>query len=295
MADRWNEDRERDGRNRERSFGGDRPFRPAPYEGREDRSFQPSPDDRPRVFGERETGYSYSGYTGPRYGAGGYTGYGDRAVGDRGYGSRNYSTGRGAGYGSDAYQERGESRFGTPGGTGDDHRYDRGFRAGRDDGARPGFGQDLDGPAYARGAPRQEYERDDGRRGGGFMERAARFFGGERDRDEESHRGRGPTGYRRSDARISEDVHDRLTEDRHIDASSISVSVKDGEVTLSGTVADRHAKHHAEHIVEDLSGVAHVQNNLRVADRDRNRGATTNASAPMGENVKLSDQAAGKA
>jgi hypothetical protein len=295
MADRWNEDRERDVCNQERSYGRDRAYRPEPYDGREDRSFQPSPDDRPRVFGERETGYSYSGYTGPEYGAGGYTGYGARSVGERGYGSRNYSTGGGRGYGADVYQERGGARFGTPRPTGDEHLYDRSFRTDRDEHSRFGFGNDLQGPAYARGAPRQEYERDDGPRGGGFMERASRFFGGDRDRDEESHRGRGPTGYRRSDARISEDVHDRLTEDRHIDASSISIAVKDGEVTLSGTVTDRHAKHHAEHIVEDLSGVSHVQNNLRVADRDRNRGAMTNASAPLGENAKLSDQAAGKA
>lgn len=290
MADRWNEDRDRDARNPDRSYGRDRPYRPESYEGREDRSFRPSADDRPRVFGERETGYSYSGYTGPRYGAGGYTGYGDR-----GAESRNSSTGGGRGYGAEVYQERGASRSAGPRLTEDEHRYDRSFRADRDDHSRFGFGQDSEGPAYARGAPRQEYERDDGRRGGGFMERASRFFGGDRDRDEDSHRGRGPTGYRRSDDRISEDVHDRLTEDRHIDASSISIAVKDGEVTLTGTVTDRHAKHHAEHIVEDLSGVSHVQNNLRVADRDRNRGAVTNASAPLGENARLSDQAAGKA
>jgi hypothetical protein len=34
-------------------------------------------------------------------------------------------------------------------------------------------------------------------------------------------------------------------------------------VTLSGTVESREAKHRAERIVEDISGVAHVQNNLR--------------------------------
>jgi hypothetical protein len=41
--------------------------------------------------------------------------------------------------------------------------------------------------------------------------------------------------------------------------------VSGGEVTLTGTVESREAKHRAEHLVEDLTGVTHVQNNLRIA------------------------------
>ncbi len=78
------------------------------------------------------------------------------------------------------------------------------------------------------------------------------------------HRGRGPKGYKRSDERIHEDVCERLTEDRFIDASNVEVAVKDGEVTLSGTVASRGLKHRAEDLAELASGVRHVQNNLRV-------------------------------
>lgn len=78
------------------------------------------------------------------------------------------------------------------------------------------------------------------------------------------HRGRGPKGYKRSDERIHEDVCERLTEDRFIDASNIEVEVKGGEVTLSGTVASRGLKRRAEDLVEMASGVSHVQNNLRV-------------------------------
>ncbi|MEZ0172548.1 BON domain-containing protein [Microvirga sp. TS319] len=78
------------------------------------------------------------------------------------------------------------------------------------------------------------------------------------------HRGRGPKGYRRSDERIHEDVCERLTEDRFIDASNVEVTVKDGEVTLSGTVASRGLKYRAEDLAELASGVHHVQNNLRV-------------------------------
>lgn len=78
------------------------------------------------------------------------------------------------------------------------------------------------------------------------------------------HRGRGPKNYTRSDARILEDVNDILSDDGHIDASDIEVEVKDGEVTLSGTVSSRFAKRHAEDLAESASGVRNCQNNLRV-------------------------------
>jgi hypothetical protein len=44
----------------------------------------------------------------------------------------------------------------------------------------------------------------------------------------------------------------------------VSLTVSAGEVTLSGTVPDRESKHRAERVVEEISGVEHVQNNLRV-------------------------------
>jgi hypothetical protein len=79
------------------------------------------------------------------------------------------------------------------------------------------------------------------------------------------NRGRGPKGYRRSDARILEDVSDRLTEDRDLDASGVEVKVADGEVTLKGTVSDRAARRRAEDIASSVSGVRHVTNDLRAA------------------------------
>ncbi|HEX4740240.1 MAG TPA: BON domain-containing protein [Caulobacteraceae bacterium] len=81
---------------------------------------------------------------------------------------------------------------------------------------------------------------------------------------EGEHRGRGPSGYRRSDERIREDVNDRLSDDSWLDASNIDVHVHEGEVTLGGTVHDRHDKRHAEDLAERVAGVHHVQNNLRV-------------------------------
>lgn len=83
-------------------------------------------------------------------------------------------------------------------------------------------------------------------------------------------RGRGPRNYTRSDERVRDDVNDRLSDDAHVDASDIEVTVAEGEVTLGGQVQNRFAKRHAEDIAERVLGVRHVQNNLRVrnpADR----------------------------
>lgn len=95
--------------------------------------------------------------------------------------------------------------------------------------------------------------------------------------EDEGHRGRGPKGYRRSDERIREDVNDSLTEDSSIDASNIEVKVENGEITLSGTVSDRRSRRAAEDLAEAISGVSHVQNNLRVK-RDE-QTATPNSSS----------------
>jgi osmotically-inducible protein OsmY len=94
----------------------------------------------------------------------------------------------------------------------------------------------------------------------------ASWFGDEaaHARREEDHSGRGPRNYQRSDARIEEDVNDRLTDDRMVDATDITVTVKDREVTLDGHVHSRAAKRRAEDCADSVSGVAHVQNNLRV-------------------------------
>ena len=132
------------------------------------------------------------------------------------------------------------------------------------------YGRDRSGSeSFGRGSRDYNEER-------GFFERAGdevrSWFGDEdaerrRDRDMREagqHRGRGPKGYQRSDARILEDVNDRLTEDPHLDASEIEVRVENREVTLTGTVNSRFEKRHAEDLAESVSGVTHVQNNLRI-------------------------------
>lgn len=106
----------------------------------------------------------------------------------------------------------------------------------------------------------------------GFFERAgdevASWFGDKEAarRREQDYRGHGPSDYTRSDDRIREDANDRLTEDARVNARNISVSVQNGEITLNGTVGSRDQKRRAEDVVEDISGVKHVQNNLRVQD-----------------------------
>jgi hypothetical protein len=79
------------------------------------------------------------------------------------------------------------------------------------------------------------------------------------------HRGRGPSGYTRSDERIREDINDRLTDYDYIDASNINVEVQGGEVVLTGTVESRYEKRLAEDIAEDCSGVKNVENRLRIS------------------------------
>src|SRR4051795_8367894 len=107
----------------------------------------------------------------------------------------------------------------------------------------------------------------------------------DRERPRTDHRGRGPRGYVRSDQRIEEEIHARLTDDPSVDGTEIEVSVRDGEVTLSGSVASRFERgggggaaaggwggsrcerRRAEDIVDQVSGVRHVRNDLRPRDR----------------------------
>ncbi|MFL5295469.1 MAG: BON domain-containing protein [Phenylobacterium sp.] len=189
--------------------------------------------------------------------------YHNQGYGEPGFGGPNYGGPSYGGYEGDMQRR-------ASGGTGG-YDYERGYGDG-------GRGDQRGERGSERNERTQRFE-DAGRGAGDFLHRAgqrvAEWFGGgsearaydDRDRERErgAQRGRGPQGYKRSDDRISEDAHERLTDDGWLDASNISVSVSGGEVTLSGTVDNREAKHRAERIVEEISGVSHVQNNLRIA------------------------------
>ncbi|HVE60895.1 MAG TPA: BON domain-containing protein [Chitinophagaceae bacterium] len=88
------------------------------------------------------------------------------------------------------------------------------------------------------------------------------------------YKGKGPKDYKRSEERIKEDAYDRLSDDDMVDATNVQVQVQDNEVILSGTVNERSQKRRAEDIVESISGVANVQNNIRVS----RGGDTTDAT-----------------
>jgi hypothetical protein len=79
------------------------------------------------------------------------------------------------------------------------------------------------------------------------------------------HKGKGPKNFSRSDERIQDDINCRLTDDAHVDASNIEVTVEKGEVTLTGTVPDRFEKRRAEDIADLVSGVKNVENRIRVS------------------------------
>ncbi|WP_279351669.1 BON domain-containing protein [Erythrobacter litoralis] len=123
------------------------------------------------------------------------------------------------------------------------------------------------------GSGSQNYNRFGEGQDRGFIAKAsdeiASWFGdddAERRRREIDHSGRGPSNYTRSNERLLEDACERLTHDRYVDASKINVTADNNEVTLDGTVSSRQAKRRAEDCVHDISGVKHVQNNLRVDD-----------------------------
>jgi hypothetical protein len=101
------------------------------------------------------------------------------------------------------------------------------------------------------------------------------------------HRGKGPKNYQRSDDRIKDDINDRLSDDWFIDASDIDVTVQNGEVTLTGSVDERSAKRRAEDVAESVSGVKHVENRIRVSNKENtyssgSTGTSGSSSTGMG-------------
>lgn len=174
--------------------------------------------------------------------------------------------GRGRRREPDPRQQAGEGpgRFGPEDGRGG---YGLGAAYGYHFGQHPAAGMGRGyGPGYGEAGPeRNRPGEPESGHGRGSRDRSGALYGkGQRRIDEGPYRGRGPKGYRRPDARILDDLNDRLTDDPRLDATEVDVQVHDGEVTLSGQVRSREDKRRAELLAEQCSGVAHVQNNLRV-------------------------------
>jgi osmotically-inducible protein OsmY len=204
---------------------------------------------------------------------GGYQGgYGRSAEGDEGRQvdqGEEYEDGYEGGYGRqgrwgtrDERSFSGRSSFG--GGSGG---YGRGYEG--EESGRYGESRSSDQGSLGQGSYGQR-----GRRG---MEGAGQQRG--------PYSGRGPKGYQRSDERIREDVSEALSRHGHVDASEITVDVRGGEVTLTGTVDSREAKREAERAIENEPGVREVQNQLRVQERKSESQRSRASSSSPGANV----------
>lgn len=202
-----------------------------------------------------------------RYGAeegyGGYSGYG----GSSGYGGGNrsgsdYGSGGAYGGGYGAGQRRNEDESWSSNWLQSGMQDDRSSRSGA-------------GQQQGRGRSQQ---------GGWDDERSQSWSGDERGggRERQTHAGKGPKGWSRSDEQLREDVNMALARDPEIDAEDCEVSVSNGEVTLSGTVADKRTKRLAEDCVENVFGVKDVQNQIRVKRRD----ASSQGSSEGGDDAQ---------
>jgi hypothetical protein len=83
------------------------------------------------------------------------------------------------------------------------------------------------------------------------------------ERNSRGGQGKAPKGYTRSDARIREDVCERLMYSPY-DASDVEINVANGEVTLTGIVRRRADKWGIEDVAESVLGVHDVHNQIRI-------------------------------
>ena len=161
-------------------------------------------------------------------------------------------------YGGRGYEQVGQEQQGGWRGPGEMPGYREGGRRGQQAFLQPTSGGQVPGEM-------RDWERDQGR---------------DRDRDPRTsrvgplegrpaprtgpHAGRGPRNYRRPDARIHEDLCERITADPWLDARDIEVEVTEARVILRGAVPDRAMKHRAEDLADGIFGVADVDNQIRV-------------------------------
>jgi hypothetical protein len=211
-----------------------------------------------------------------------------RATERYGQGQSGYSAGR---YGDDRSQHlQGRNEMVPSPGSFEDRGHDLGVDDRFTGRGRPGYWQDRTGYGPERygaqggygGGRGFEAERFGPTRSGyqgpmvrGSHEEGQRYPEMHIHRGTGPHRGKGPLGYQRSDERLRELICEALSDDDQIDASQIEVSVKNGDVTLSGMVEDRRVKRDAEDCTCSVAGVRDVQNLLRVKDDRQMRGGSS--------------------
>lgn len=115
------------------------------------------------------------------------------------------------------------------------------------------------------------------------------FRGSDYSGSQQSHRGRGPKGYTRSDERLKELICERLTDDPNIDASEVTIEVAGQSVKLTGTIDDRRAKYEIEEMVERIGGVKDIDNQLRVQSSQSRGGAEGSSNSASFSGGKSTD------
>jgi osmotically-inducible protein OsmY len=86
----------------------------------------------------------------------------------------------------------------------------------------------------------------------------------QRDKAAGDHSGEGPKNYADADARIVDEVNQKLTQDRDLNATNIKVESAFGAVTLNGSVTTNGERQRAEELATAVAGVSRVQNNLQI-------------------------------
>ncbi|AKV00766.1 hypothetical protein AKJ09_07429 [Labilithrix luteola] len=71
-------------------------------------------------------------------------------------------------------------------------------------------------------------------------------------------------GSARIDQHMREEICERLARDPEIDDRDIAVYVRNGEVTLEGSVTDRRMRYLTEDVLAEVLGIRDVENRLRV-------------------------------
>lgn len=165
--------------------------------------------------------------------------------------------------GRPGWEPRHEGREGQPGARRHYGSQPGGFQPHEDDYLPGSYGFGGEGRGQTGGGPAGPVRGERGHRGG--EDSSSRWEQAYRTQGQSSHRGRGPRGYTRSDARILEEVNERLCDDPIVDATDIEVRCEQGNVVLEGKVPTRWMKHRAEDIADSISGVKDLDNRIQVA------------------------------
>ena len=82
--------------------------------------------------------------------------------------------------------------------------------------------------------------------------------------EQQKHKGVGPAGYDRSDEDVQAAVNEALTDDAMLDPTNVIVSVRDGVVTLEGSVVNDASRSRAEECAMSVHGAHRCDNNIKV-------------------------------